>query len=168
MPPSPAPLCTRTLLSATIGAVRNRSRRPNSLTLASSTSDMVSPFSRSMEMTRPSGRFASTRSSERARPPVREVLGGAYSEPTRPMARGADGLDGEEGVGGQPGADGQAERDGQMLWRPVPRAGPRSCRFGRRGWAVLDGPCPSRGRAQSSAAVRANVRYNPTTGGVPP
>ena len=74
VPPSPAPFCTRTLPRAAIGAVRNRSRAPISVNPATSTSQRISPSSRSMASTRPSCRFWSTLSSHSAMPRVRERL----------------------------------------------------------------------------------------------
>src|SRR5882724_3002840 len=73
VPPSPE-LATMTLPSATCGAVRNLSRVPNSLATATFLSQTISPLSRLMAMTRPSGRLASTRSSHSAMPRVRGTL----------------------------------------------------------------------------------------------
>src|SRR5262245_65205288 len=65
---SPAPLATITLPSAVIGAVLNRSRPPSSTFAATILSQTISPVSRLTAMTRPSGRLASTRSSQSAIP----------------------------------------------------------------------------------------------------
>src|SRR6266446_4895774 len=74
VPPSPAPFCTITLPSATSGAVRNFSCLPNSVLPATILSHTISPLSRSIAMTRPSGRLAITRSSQSAMPRVRGAL----------------------------------------------------------------------------------------------
>src|SRR6185295_8248416 len=71
VPPSPAPLCTSTLPSATCGAVRNFSARPNSFLVATILSQTISPLSRLIAITRPSGRLAITSSSHSAMPRVR-------------------------------------------------------------------------------------------------
>src|SRR4030088_1125992 len=71
---SPAPLATRTLPSAVIGAVRNFSLLPNSFDLATCLSQTISPLSRLIAITRPSGRLAITRSSHNAIPRVRGTL----------------------------------------------------------------------------------------------
>ena len=60
-----------TLPSATIGAVKNFSLLPNSLVAATFLSQTISPLSRLMAMTRPSGRLAITLSSHSAMPRVR-------------------------------------------------------------------------------------------------
>src|SRR5258708_16399563 len=65
VPLSPA-VATRTLPSTVSGAVRKRSRLPNSLATASFLSHTISPESRLRAMTRPSGRLAMTLSSHRA------------------------------------------------------------------------------------------------------
>src|SRR5882672_4477817 len=65
---SPAPLATMTLPSAVIGAVLNRSLPPNSIVFATILSQTISPVSRLTPITRPSGRFAITRSSQSAMP----------------------------------------------------------------------------------------------------
>ena len=74
VPPSPAPLATMTLPSTTSGAVKNFSWLPNSLATATFLSQTISPLSRLMAMTRPSGRLAITRSSHSAMPRVRGTL----------------------------------------------------------------------------------------------
>ena len=74
VPPSPAPFWMRTLPSATSGAVRNFSWPPNSFLPAIFLSQTISPLSRLMAMTRPSGRLARTRSSQSAMPRVRGAL----------------------------------------------------------------------------------------------
>src|SRR5437660_4403396 len=74
VPASPALLATSTLPSAVIGAVKNLSLVPNSLGLATCLSQTISPESRLIAMTRPSGRLAMTRSSHSAMPRVRETL----------------------------------------------------------------------------------------------
>src|SRR5436190_9618742 len=68
---SPAPLATITLPSAVIGPALNRSFAPNSLVVATILSHTISPVSRLAAITRPSGRFAMTRSSQSAIPRVR-------------------------------------------------------------------------------------------------
>ncbi len=72
--PSPALFTTITLPSAVIGAVKNRSRLPNSLVTATFLSHTISPVPRFTAMTRPSGMFAMTRSSHSAMPREREML----------------------------------------------------------------------------------------------
>src|ERR1700758_4335656 len=57
VPPSPAPLATITLPSATSGAAERRSLEPNSLGCATFLSQMISPLSRLSATTRPSGRL---------------------------------------------------------------------------------------------------------------
>src|SRR5579862_4875521 len=57
VPASPAPFAIRTLSSTVIGAVKNRSRFPNSLVVATILSQIISPVSRLMPTTRPSGRL---------------------------------------------------------------------------------------------------------------
>src|SRR5262252_9718895 len=74
VPPSPAPFCTRTLPSATSGAVRNFSCLPNSFFPATILSHTISPLSRLTAITRPSGRLAITRTSHSAMPRVRGTL----------------------------------------------------------------------------------------------
>ena len=74
VPASPAPLATMTLPSADIGAVKNLSLLPNSLVMATFLSQTISPLSRLIAITRPSGRLAITRSSHSAMPRVRETL----------------------------------------------------------------------------------------------
>src|ERR1700687_1948572 len=73
VPLSPA-VATMTLPSTASGAVRNLSRLPNSLATASFLSQTISPLSRLMAMTRPSGRLAITLSSHSAMPRVRGTL----------------------------------------------------------------------------------------------
>src|SRR5712691_8134418 len=63
-----------TLPSATSGAVRNFSTLPNSVLPATILSHTISPLSRLIAMTRPSGRLAITRSSHSAMPRVRGAL----------------------------------------------------------------------------------------------
>src|SRR5262245_42454934 len=65
---SPAPLATITLPSAVIGAALNRSLPPKSIVFATCLSHTISPVSRLAAITRPSGRLAITRSSQRAMP----------------------------------------------------------------------------------------------------
>src|SRR5215471_10309320 len=74
VPASPAPFAMSTLSSTVIGAVKNLSRLPNSLATATTLSQRISPLSRLIPITRPSGRLAITRSSHKARPRVRGVL----------------------------------------------------------------------------------------------
>ena len=74
VPASPAPFATRTLSSTTSGAVTNLSRVPNSLVAAIILSQTISPVSRLIAITRPSGRLAMTRSSHKAMPRVRDML----------------------------------------------------------------------------------------------
>src|SRR5215472_511144 len=74
VPPSPPLLAISTLPSTVSGAVRNRSRPPNSLMVASFLSQTISPLSRLSAMTRPSGRLAITLSSHSAMPRVRDTL----------------------------------------------------------------------------------------------
>src|SRR6202162_5755764 len=74
VPASPAPFAMRTLSSTVIGAVKNLSRLPNSLVVATILSHMISPVSRLIPITRPSGRLGITRSSHNARARVRGVL----------------------------------------------------------------------------------------------
>src|SRR6266849_3533711 len=74
VPASPAPLAIRTLSSAVSGAVSKNSRVPNSLVVAITLSHTISPLSRLIAITRPSGRLAMTRSSHNATPRVRDVL----------------------------------------------------------------------------------------------
>src|SRR5437667_4884896 len=71
---SPAPFATITLPSAAIGAALNRSLLPNSVVVAIILSHTISPVLRFTPITRPSGRFAITRSSQSAIPRVRERL----------------------------------------------------------------------------------------------
>src|SRR5204863_4084625 len=71
---SPAPFATITLPSAAIGAALNRSLAPNSLALATILSHTISPLLRFTPITRPSGRLAMTRSSQRAIPRVCGLL----------------------------------------------------------------------------------------------
>src|SRR2546427_7938595 len=63
-----------TLPSATSGAVRNFSCLPNSVLPATTLSHTISPLSRLIAMTRPSGRLAITKSSHSAIPRVRGAL----------------------------------------------------------------------------------------------
>ena len=79
VPPSPAPLATMTLPSAASGAVKNLSLLPNSLATATFLSHTISPLSRLMAMTRPSGRLAITRSSHSAMPRVRGTLPSCFT-----------------------------------------------------------------------------------------
>src|SRR5262245_10057986 len=58
VPASPAPLAMMTLSSAVIGAVTNFSLLPNSFVVATILSHTISPLSRLIAITRPSGRFA--------------------------------------------------------------------------------------------------------------
>src|SRR5262245_55447437 len=74
VPASPAPFAMMTLSSAVMGAVVNRSRLPNSLVVATILSHTISPLSRLIAITRPSGRLAKTRSSHNATPRVRGEL----------------------------------------------------------------------------------------------
>src|SRR5437660_5665207 len=74
VPPPAAPFATITFPSAVMGAELNRSLVPNSLTTAIFLSQTISPESRLRAITRPSGRFAITRSSHSAMPRVRERL----------------------------------------------------------------------------------------------
>src|SRR5207244_6048799 len=67
VPASPAPFAMMTLSSTVIGAVTNFSRIPNSVVPATILSHRISPLSRLIAITRPSGRFAMTRSSHNAR-----------------------------------------------------------------------------------------------------
>src|SRR6202158_2932453 len=60
VPPSPAPFATITLPSAVIGAEFILSLVPNSLGLATCLSHTISPLSRLMATTRPSGRLLMT------------------------------------------------------------------------------------------------------------
>src|SRR5437868_6909407 len=68
VPASPEPLATMTLPSATIGEERKRSLLPNSSGLATCLSHTISPLSRLIAITRPSGRLLMTRSSHNAMP----------------------------------------------------------------------------------------------------
>src|SRR3979490_53163 len=72
--PSPAPFATMTLPSATSGAAKNFSLPPNSFATATFLSQTISPLSRSLAITRPSGRLAITRSSHSAMPRERETF----------------------------------------------------------------------------------------------
>src|SRR3954452_6245377 len=72
--PPPTPFATSTLPSAVSGAALNLSLAPNSLTVAIFLSHTISPESRLRAITRPSGRFAITRSSHSAMPRVRDRL----------------------------------------------------------------------------------------------
>src|SRR6266571_7695093 len=74
VPASPAPFAMSTLPSAVIGAVTNFSLLPNSLVVATILSHRISPVSRLIAITRPSGRLAMTRSSHNATPRVRGAL----------------------------------------------------------------------------------------------
>src|SRR3954467_13191996 len=74
VPPPAAPLATITLPSTGSGGELNRSLVPNSSTTAIFLSQTISPESRLSAITRPSGRFAITRSSQSAMPRVREML----------------------------------------------------------------------------------------------
>src|SRR5262249_11190337 len=74
VPASPAPFAMMTLSSAVIGAVTNFSLLPNSLAVATILSQTISPLSRLIAITRPSGRLARTRSSHNATPRVRGAL----------------------------------------------------------------------------------------------
>src|SRR5215510_6165242 len=74
VPPSPAPLATKTLPSAVRGAEFILSLLPNSLGLATCLSHTISPLSRLMAITRPSGRLLITRSSHSAMPRERGIL----------------------------------------------------------------------------------------------
>src|SRR4030095_3020235 len=74
VPASPAPLATMTLSSTVNGAVTNFSLLPNSLAVATILSQTISPLSRFMAITLPSGRLAITRSSHSATPRVRGAL----------------------------------------------------------------------------------------------
>ena len=84
----PAPLATRTLSSTVIGAVKNLSRVPNSLVAATILSQTISPLSRLMAITRPSGRLAKTRSSQKAMPRVRARCPGASRRDRSPRRTG--------------------------------------------------------------------------------
>src|SRR5215471_13960382 len=74
VPASPAPLATRTLPSAVMGAAWKRSLLPNSFGFTTCLSHTISPESRLSAITRPSGRLAMTRSSHSAMPRVRGML----------------------------------------------------------------------------------------------
>src|ERR1700674_313496 len=74
VPPPAAPLATRTLPSAVTGAELNLSLVPNSLGLAICLSHTISPLSRLIAITRPSGRLLMTRSSHKAMQRVRGIL----------------------------------------------------------------------------------------------
>src|SRR5262249_15230645 len=72
--PEPTPFATRTFPSTVRGAELNLSLAPNSLVPAIFLSQTISPESRFNAITRPSGRFAITRSSHSAMPRVRGKL----------------------------------------------------------------------------------------------
>ena len=96
-----------TLPSATSGAVKNFSWPPNSFLPATFLSQTISPLSRLMAMTRPSGRLAITRSSQSAMPRVRGALPscftpGSATQTNWPLFRiaGVDLVDRAPAVGG--------------------------------------------------------------------
>src|ERR1017187_5652783 len=70
VPASPAPLATKTLSAAIIGAVANFSFEPNSLVTVIILSHTISPVSRFIAITRPSGRALITRASHNASPHI--------------------------------------------------------------------------------------------------
>src|SRR5262247_3596640 len=74
VPASPAPFATMILPSATSGAAWKRSLLPNSFGCATFLSQTISPESRLIATTRPSGRLAITLSSHSAMPRVCERL----------------------------------------------------------------------------------------------
>src|SRR5262249_1467390 len=74
VPASPDPFATMILPSAAIGAERKRSLPPNSFGLAICLSHTISPLSRLIATTRPSGRLLITRSYRSAMPRVWGIL----------------------------------------------------------------------------------------------